>query len=310
VFYWSSRTGQLTAYQLDAANPPLQGGLRTPIAVDTHGVAWIGDNRTLISVSRLTGTISTFQLPDVTIGAPGSGLPQPPPMGSAQDATDINALAIAPDGSVVIARQFATELQIFSPSTGQTTPLSLPSGTSLAGLGQDVAGQGTGDIAAVLYAGNGIHELGQYANGQWAVSQAPCPAHAVSMTASTIAVTGPGCVAIGTVPSSGQPAGLATQPSSGTAGSEDQPCAVPLTSGTIAMCAPGGMTLASPGSSVTSRVALGQIVSQLSPGPAGAAGGGLVALTITPGLMSAGSAGELWFVPAQGGTAIGLLSPS
>jgi hypothetical protein len=310
VFYWSSTTGQLTGYQLDAANPALQGGVQTPIAVDAHGVAWIGDNRTLVSVNRQTRTISTFQLPDVTIGAPGSGLPEPPPMASAQDFTDIDALAIAPDGSIVIARQFATELQIFDPSTHQATPLPLPSGTSLAGLGQDVAGQGAGDIAAVLYAGNGIHELGQYTNGQWDVSQGPCPAYAVSMTASTIAVTGPDCIAIGAVPGSTKPAGLAAQPSSGTAGSEDQPCAVPLTSGTVAMCAPGGITLASPGSSASAGVALGQIVSMLSSGPASPANGGLVALTITPGLMSAGSNGDLWFIPAQGGTAIGLLSPS
>ncbi len=310
VFYWSG--SKLTAYQLDAADPTLQGGAQTPIVVDADGMAWIGDNRTLVSVNRQTGVITTFKLPDVAIAAPSSGLPVPPPMASAQDFTVIDALAISAEGSVVIARQFATEFQSFDPSTHQTTTLALPAGTILAGLGNDVAGQAGGEIAAVLYAGQGVHELGQYSNGQWTISQGPCPAYAVSMTASSVAVTGPDCIAVGTVSGTAEPARLSIQPASQTAGSEDQACAVSLASGTVAMCSPLGLAVAQPGSGTSTEVSLGQIVSAISAGPGGQTAGtasGLVALPITPGLMSAASSGDLWFVPAQGGTAVGLLSP-
>lgn len=50
VFYSPGATGPLTEYQLDATNPALQGGAQTPIAADSSGDAWIGDNRTLVSV--------------------------------------------------------------------------------------------------------------------------------------------------------------------------------------------------------------------------------------------------------------------
>jgi len=311
VFYWSNTTAKLDAYQLAATDPTLQGGAQTPIAVDADGVAWIGDNKTLISVNRQTGTISTFDLPDVSTATPGSGLPVPPPGADAQDFTDIDALAIAPDGSIVVARQFATELEIFDPSTQQASSLPLPEGTSLAGLGEDVASGLGGDIAAVLYAGQGIHELGQYSSGQWTVSQEPCPAYAVSMTGTAIAVTGPDCVAVGTVPGGTGPATMTVQPGSSAYGSESQACAVPLTTGTVATCSPGGIALAEPGSASATRLGLGRIVSAIpASGQAEGAGAELVALPVTPGSMSAGTNGALWFVPAQGGTSIGLLSPA
>ena len=97
-----------------------------------------------MSVDRATGTVTSITLPDVAFeGSNGNGLPTPPSATYAEDYSDIDALALAPDGSIVVARQYATELQLVDPSSGAVTSLPLPPGTELASLGSgDVAGLG------------------------------------------------------------------------------------------------------------------------------------------------------------------------
>jgi hypothetical protein len=311
VFYWAAGRGTLSRYQLDGANQALQAGAQTPIAVTADGTAWIGDNRTLVSVNRRTGAIRTLPLPAVSVARRNSaGLPVPPVARYAQGFTDIDALAIAPGGDLVIARQFATELQVLNPASHLISSVRLPRRTELAGLGADIAGLGRGEVGAALYAGHGVHELGQYAQSRWQVTRGRCPAYAVAMTATAIAATGPGCVAVGTLAPAG-PARLAVQPASATAGSQQQACAVPLGGGQLALCSRRGLAVARAGAGSAVTLVLGQIVGLLPAGPAGQAGstaGGMVLSAITPGLMA--PAGQrLWFVPAQGGSVIGLVSP-
>ena len=308
VFYWSNATSQLSQFQLDGSNPALQAGADTPIVVDEAGTAWVGDNRTLVSVDRATGTVTSITLPDVAFeGSNGNGLPTPPSATYAEDYSDIDALALAPDGSIVVARQYATELQLVDPSSGAVTSLPLPPGTELASLGSgDVAGLGADEIAATLYAGEGVHELGQYAAGSWTVSQSPCPAYAVSMTSTMIAVTGPGCVSTAYLPASGAST-LQPQPVSSEVGSEQYPGAVPLGSSHVAINEGGTIEIAPLGAAVTATVSLGQIAVALSSSPGGSSQAGVTSSPISAGLTAPTAGGSLWFVPAQGGTSVGLL---
>jgi streptogramin lyase len=133
AFEWSN--GQLQSYQLDSSNPALQAASDTPIVVDPSGTAWIGVNRTLVSVNPTSGAIDSFTLPDVTMTSSGTGLPVPPSTTSAEIYTDIDAIALGANGDIVIGRMYAAELQLLDPASGGISVIPLPSGTELAGLG-------------------------------------------------------------------------------------------------------------------------------------------------------------------------------
>lgn len=312
LFYWTSRTNSLTAYQLDTANESLQAGLYTPIVVDSSGNAWLGDNRTLVYVDRGTGEVTTLTLPDVATASTSSDLPVPPTIGQAEDYTSIDALAVAPDGSIVVARQYATALQLVNTSTEAVTGLSLPAGTELASLGEgDIAGAGTGEIAAALYAGSGVHELGQYSSASgWTLSTSPCPAYAVSMTGDVLGVTGPNCAAFGTDNSAVAPT-LESQETTMVTGSEHYACAVYLGQDRVALCGSNVIGMSTLGGASTTSVALGEIA-QAPPSYPNASQQvtGPTSSPIAPGLIATSGDGSLWFVPEQGSQAVGRITSS
>ena len=310
AFEWSN--GQLHSYQLDSSNPALQAGSDTPIVVDATGTAWIGLNRTVVSVDPISGSIDTFTLPDVSVADSGSGLPVPPPGTPAELFTDIDAMALGANGDVIIGRMYATELQVLDLSTGGISAIPLPDPTELSGTGAgDLTGNGS-EVAAALYAGQGEHELGQYVDESWVVSDSDCDASAVSMGSGLLAVTGDGCVAVGAL-AEGQPATVSSQPVSSNVpitASSDGPCAMAVSPTEVAYCSQDALGIGPVGESSDVSVALGQIAEGPPSIPGGATSGGVIGNTltpITPGLLAASGSGALWFVPAEGGTDVGVV---
>lgn len=187
------------SYSLDPAGGRLHAGLETPVAIASSGTVWVGVNESLLELDQATGEVRTTRLPPVSVGAPDSGLPQlPVPNGGAY--AGIDALTIRSDGSIIVGREFATAIQIFNPATKAVTALPLPPRTALVGLGStDLAQDADGsELAAALYAPNGVDELGQYSNGAWTLSGG-CPAYGVVIYRSEITVSGSHCVAYGAI---------------------------------------------------------------------------------------------------------------
>ncbi len=89
-----------------------------------------------------------------------------------------------------MARMFATELQGVDASAGTASAIPLSAGTALAGLGHDLAGDGSTPIVAALYTSSAKHELGQYVDWVWSIYHG-CATYAVSMSVGEVA-SGPG----------------------------------------------------------------------------------------------------------------------
>lgn len=304
LFHWNNGTGSLSSYPIDASSGSLAPGLWTPLLVDNAGNVWIGMHSTLVEVDPSTGATQFTDLPAVTVGAPGSGLPSLPPIPGSSDTstgTDTNAtidsLAVSSTGGVVVGRQFATELQVVDPNTLTVGTIPLPAGTALAGLGEgDISSSSSsGVLAAALYAPSGVHELGQLVQGSWNVSSTPCPTTSTSISNNELVVSGPKCVAAGAL-SSSNTVSLTQIDASGLM---TNPCAAAISDSVFLACVKGGVAGLGSGTSASadaSVVSLGQ-VSAAPP-----IGGGMTPASglepVAPTLFCAGGAGEAWFVPS------------
>ena len=205
LFHWDDSTQSLLSYAIDEPSGTLAPGQWTPLLVDDAGNVFIGIHSTLLEFDPSTRATQSTDLPAVSVGAPGSGLPflPPPPGSGASTGTDpdatIDSLALSSTGEIVVARQFATELQVVDPSTLTVGTMPLPAATALAGLGEgDLSSSSSkGVLAAALYTASGEHELGQLVQGSWSESDSPCPAFSTSVSENELVVSGPQCVAAG-----------------------------------------------------------------------------------------------------------------
>lgn len=305
LFHWSPTPQALTAYAVDVSSAALNAGLDTPIVVDQSGRAWLGINQSLLVATPGLAGLRVLSLPPVALGAPGSGLPSlPGPQPG--DIAPIESLALGPGGTIVVARAFATELQVVDPSSLAVSSIPLPAGTALAGLGaNDLASEADGGvIAAALYSGSGVHELGQYVNGTWSLTPAPCPAYAVAISASTLVVSGPGCVAAGTIPSAASgPVEITSLSVRGLP--QGTPRAIAL-NGTTVLVDLGAGVVSARGGSQSGPVSLGET----DPGPSvGGSGGGIsTPVPIAMALVAPAGGGGAWFVPNGGAARVGQIS--
>ena len=304
LFHWSANFTLLSSYAIDPTDADLQAGLQTPVVIDSSGTAWLGLNSTLVIAKPSQPTLTTVSLPSVTVGSSGSGLPTfPGPNPGAE--TPIDSLAVAPDGSIIVGRAFATELQEVNTSTLDVANIALPQGTALAGLGVgDVSRSMTnGDIAAALYSSSGVHELGQYMQGAWSVDGGSCPAYATSMSQQELVVTGPACVASASITQDSS--AVTVQPLSLT-GLTNLPCAAQISPTTLLVCVSGGVS-ALIGSSQSPTIQLGEAPTGPSIGgsPSGVKDG---LVPVLPSLICSGEIGEAWFISRQAGGTIGLIT--
>jgi hypothetical protein len=309
LFHWSpSASPSLASFAVDTSDASLNAGLETPIVVDQSGRAWLGINQTLLIAAPGSSGLTTVSLPAVTVGAPGSGLPTVP-VANPGATVPIESLALGPGNTIVVGRAFATELQVVDVASLTVSSIPLPTGTALAGLGpNDIASDPGGNVvAAVLYSGSGVHELGQYVNGTWTIDTEPCPAYAATVSAQTLVVAGPSCVAAGAIdsddPATTAPVALTTVNVQGLPQGSSQ--AIALNSSTVLADLGNGIVSASAGSQ-SSPVSLGTTV----PGPSSfQASSSPAPVPIRLALVTAASQGGVWFVPDAGAVRVGLVSP-
>lgn len=304
VFHWAAGTGNLATFNVPSGVP---GGMFTPIVVDSAGRAWVGENRTLLEVDPTSGSIRAVSLPPVTVGAPDSGLGIPGPTDPGEQAA-ITALSVGAGGSIVVARQFATELQMVNPSTFTVSTLALPSNTALVGDGVGtadlVSSENGADIVVAMHTAHGLGsistaELGQYVAGGWHVTTAPCPPAELHVSAGQLTVSGPDCLATGTIPSAG-PITVSNLPVAGMAVST---CGLSVSSTAALACDKSGLEAVTSGK-VTPGISLGRTYT-------GNAYTGAPAEEVpvtNPLLLAWGGTGKAWFVASLAGTArIGLV---
>jgi hypothetical protein len=223
LFHWSV-SGVETRYPIRVSSA-LLAGMSTPILVGDSGWVWIGINTTLVSVNARTGTEKFISMPPVTVGAEGSGLPQGPGADPGANVS-IDSLAWASPMTIVVGREFATELQTIDLSTRTVGVIRLPADTALAGLGSgDLAGvEGGRQLAAALYTSSARHEVGDYFDGSWRIIHAPCSTYAVSAWGRQLAISGPHCVATETVTDSRAGGQLPTLSRLAVSGLTELPC--------------------------------------------------------------------------------------
>jgi hypothetical protein len=303
LFHWTGVSGVLSSYAINGSATGSGVGMRTPIVVDDAGDVWLGINSTLVDFNPASGEATTVRLPAVTMGARGSGLPSLPTRDPGAHA-EIDALAISSNGSIVVGRAFATELQTVDPNTLAVETIALPSGTALAGLGAgDISSSSAGGmVAATLYSGSGVHEIGLLVHGYWSTSSTPCHAYATSMAHQVLAVSGPRCVATATLSTNRTPAVLR---SLHVVALTENPCAVAVSDSTILVCVSGGMAALTNGKQ-SPTFSLGRVRVTPSIGGSGS-GSGASSQAVTPALLCTGSLGTEWFVPAQKGAVVGLI---
>jgi hypothetical protein len=239
LFDWLTRSGRLVAHPIDVADRALQAGGWTPIVIDRRGRAWLGITQSLVVVDPDSSKLRTVALPPVTVGSRRRGRPGLPGPDPGRHAA-IDGLALGRDGSIDVARAFATEMQSVNPRTFHVLRVALPPDTAFAGLGQDLAGDGTGAVAAVLYKARGTHELGQFTRRSWSVDDKPCAAYAVRISGPVAVVSGPHCVERGMVPVGGGAAVMSAVPVPRVA---RLPSAVALSVTTILADAPNGLAV-------------------------------------------------------------------
>jgi hypothetical protein len=306
LFHWQTSTESLSSYAIDDSDSTGAPGEWTPLLVDNAGNVWIGIHSTLVEFDPSTGTMNSTDLPPVSVGPPGSGLPSLPPTPGSSDSstgTDPNAtidsLVPSSTGGIVVGRQFATELQVVDPKTLTVGTIPLPTATALAGLGEgDISSSpSSGVLVAALYAASGAHELGQLVQGSWNVSSTPCPANSTSISNNELVVSGPQCVAAGPLADNTVVALTQIDASGLTA----TPCVAPISSSVVLACVQGGVAGLNNGTGSaadTPVVSLGEV----SAGPSSGFNGvtptsGLE--PIVPTLICAGGVGQAWFVPSD-----------
>lgn len=309
LFHWSRASRSLVSYQVDfAKNPSLATGGDTPVLTDQSGRAWVGINHSLLIATPGSARLRTLTLPAVSVGAPGSGLPHfptGPEFPAPGVIAPVESLAVGPGGRILVARMFATELQVVDPKSLTVSDIPLPAGTALAGLGQNDLGSGNGGdlVAAVLYSGKGVHELGQYANGRWTVTSAPCPAYAASVSEQTVVVSGPACVAAGAIGSGS--AGTVALSSVRVRGlSSGPPMAIALDRSTVLVDLTRRGVVTERAAGQSSPSSLGKYVPDSLQGQASTTP---VPVTIALAVPAAG--GGIWFIPDAGTARVGLITP-
>jgi hypothetical protein len=304
VFHYTTSSNSLSAFNVDVSNPALDAGTYTPIVEDTSGNAWVGINASLVVVSPNTGVTESLNLPPVTLGDPGSGLPSGP--GPDPTATaPVDSLGIDASGNIVVARMFATELQIVDPTTLDISTLPLPSGYSLAGLGEeDIAVDPlSGTIAAVLYGGNGAHKLGQFSAGNWTLSGSPCAAYAVSYSSGVIDVRGPSCAETGSSLLLDSPAHMRALKLSSTPFGVQ--CFIEGSGGNNFLCTDSGLEISTPNGEAKLHT-LGSFF-ETQPSVSGR-GPSTISVQLLPKYVAATPNGSVWFVPNVGPNKVGLIS--
>lgn len=310
LFHWSSAQQPMSRYVIDTSETSLNAGQYTPVIADQAGGAWLGINNHLLFTVPGSSELQVVPLPAVTVGAPDSGLPQLPGMDPGNTAP-VESLAIGPGGTILVARTFATELQVVDPATLAVSTIPLPASTAFVGMGaSDLASGNSGSlVAAVLYSSSGVHELGQYVDNAWTVSDVPCGAYEATISAGTLAIDGDGCVAAGAI-------------SSTSAGTSSAQAPVQLTSVTIqglphgpvhAIALDSSAVLTDLGPGIVSAdgelqstaVTLGDFV----PGPSSKGDGQATPSPqpVTMTLVAPAAIGSVWFVPDGGGPRLGLV---
>jgi hypothetical protein len=306
LFEWSVSSGGLRAYPIDNSDRALEAGAWTPIVVDRSGRAWLGINSTLVIFRPDGSRARLLALPPVKVGNRKRGLPGSPGPDPGRHA-NIDALALGPGGSIDVARAFATELQSVNPRTLHVRDITLPTDSAIAGLGEDIV-SGAGVVAAVLYKGTGVHELGQYTRRSWSISDRPCAAYGASASGSVLVVSGPNCVERGTILER-EAATMSRLHVPSFAGLPHP--AIASSPSTILSATRHGLAVTKAGRSVV--ISLGKIKvregppSGGGPSPPARAYSASKNVDIVPGLMSSIGNGEAWFVPEPAGRVIGLV---
>lgn len=304
LFFWSTSTGRLTTYPIDTSNSNLGVGAFAPIVQDASGIVYVGLNRTILRLDPSTGVQSTFTLPPISVGKVGSGLPQYP--GPSGEFNPIDSLVIDTEGNLVVGRMFATALQVVDPSLSQLTSIALPTGTSLAGIGQsDIAvDSSSGGIAAVLYSVGDGTQIGQYTGNTWYVNSLGCPTYAVSYSDGKLVASGGNCLSSG-LGAAANRAELLKSVYSGAL--VPNPGALELSNSTLIASSSTGALLIN-GAGASSILSLGSITSGPSSDPSGLPlSFGNTSQSIRPTLFSSGSPGQVWFIPQQSDPVVGLI---
>jgi hypothetical protein len=235
LMHWTAATGRLTAFPADS---PGQASTN-PMAFGAPNRLWIGGNTELSEVNTTTGVTRTIRLPAV-------GSSDTSPVASSSAA--IVSIALGAHGSIVVARAFASALQMVDPITIAVHTIPLPSGTMIPGLSapQLAIGPGGQDLALDLYAGHSIYELGQLDAGRWSLLDTPCEGFSVSFTGRQLSALGTSCAMTGALTRPDTPAALKTLP---TAGLVFPSGAVALGDGTVVVLSRSGVVGVSDGAS-------------------------------------------------------------
>jgi hypothetical protein len=313
LFHFNAQTGRTTRYQL----PPslaIRSGLVTPIVTDGTGDVWIGINETLAEVNASTGAVRTVSLPALPLASKQVADPPAPPPGRPETAfEDVQSLAVGTGGRIYIGRLFAAELQSYDPHSGTFATVALPPRSVLEGYGSDLATLPDGDVDAVLWtqpsAGAGAVVLESRGPSGWsAVATGGCTVRTVTQSAGQLLAIGSGCVsgasaqepaitshalplmATGSilgVLGTGAPLSSAEDLVGTADGAEllhgGQATAIPL--GTVVLAPPIGGPMRPEGKTTQNRV-----------------------VPMMLGLVSAKSAGHVWFTSGYGGPQLGLMT--
>jgi len=308
VFHWTASSGKLTDYSLSLSNPDLAAGAITPIVVDAQGRAWVGINHTLAMVDPATNSVQTYPLPAVTLaGPPLVLLPPTPPGVSPEQFAVVDSLAVGANGSIVIGRQFANELQVFSPGDGTFSSITLPVNAVLAGTGQNLGATPNGEVVAILYVGSSSAEVALESGGAWYTVSSTCEPLSLTVGAA-LTLAGPDCVADSHISSSGVTGTLSPLPSAWTALVSHITTAISISAGIDAVGTGGGIDVVDAASGAGTPVDLGQIVLSGESSPGGGSNS-TKTVPITPGLVASDGSGTVWFTIAEGGLQLGLLAP-
>jgi hypothetical protein len=276
VFHWSTDPAQLASYGL----APRDGtaGVDTPMVVDLSGTVWVALGDGLVAVDPSTGAVTSVRLP--AVAGPGRGP-------GARAPAEVSALALAPGGSLVIARGGATEIQLLDPADDAVSVLALPPRLAMATGPAAVAGDGTGPLVAALTSAGRADVLGEYGPHGWRVLRRRCAPRAVSVAADELVTTGVGCAEAGLLGRSAVPVRV---PGPGPT--------IALADGAWATATATGITLDTAGRRPV-RVPIGRIA-------AGTAAHPRTDPTHAVAMVAAGP-GEAWFVPDAGGSEVGLV---
>ena len=300
LFRYSAATRQLRAYQLPVS-VALRAGLYTPIAIEGADQAWIGINSSLVHVDGATGQVTVTRLAPPAI-ASAARLPVIP-AGAGYTASafeGIQSMSMTANGTLYIARLFASALQAYNTATGKTSSVALPAGSVIEGVGSDLAVGAGGAVTAVLARpATGQVAIAADTAGAWREVATPgCAAQAVAPGAAGPMLVGPSCAATVTTATA---KALATQNSR-------------LTGTGVALSA----TTEVLGTTTGAILVQGGAVTAVSLGHASAAGLTLppnapvksaTTAPITFALTAGADASHVWFVPATGaGRQIGLLT--